>query len=39
LGSDFFDKRNVQATKRRMVRRLEQLGYRVNLEVFTPIAA
>jgi hypothetical protein len=39
LGSDFFDKRNVQATTRRMVRRLEQLGYKVNLEILTPIAA
>jgi transposase len=35
LGSDFFDKRNVQATTRRMVPRLEQLGYKVNLEAFT----
>jgi transposase len=39
LGSDFFDKRNVQATTRRMVRRLEQLGYKVNLEAFAPIGA
>jgi len=38
LGSDFFDKRNVQATTRRMVRRLEQLGYKVNLEALTPVA-
>jgi transposase len=38
LGSDYFDKRNVQATTRRMVRRLEQLGYRVNLESLTPVA-
>jgi hypothetical protein len=36
--SEFFDKRNVQATTRRMVRRLEQLGYKVNLEVSTTIA-
>jgi transposase len=36
LGSDFFDKRNVQATTRRMVHRLEQLGYKVNLEALTP---
>jgi transposase len=39
LGSDFFDKRNVQATTMRMVRRLEILGYKVNLEALTPIAA
>jgi hypothetical protein len=39
LGSDFFDKRNVQTTTRRMVHRLEHLGYKVNLEVLTPIAA
>jgi len=39
LGSDFFDKRNVQATTRRMVHRLEQLGYKVNLEAFTPPVA
>lgn len=36
LGSDFFDKRNVQVTTNRMVRRLEQLGYKVNLEALTP---
>ena len=39
LGSDFLDLRNIQATTRRMVRRLETLGYKVNLEVLTPIAA
>jgi transposase len=39
LGSDFFDKRNVRATTRRMVHRLEQLGYKVNLEALTPAAA
>ena len=38
LGSDFFDKRNLQATTKRMVRRLEHLGYKVNLEVLTPLA-
>jgi transposase len=38
LGSDFFDKRNVQATTNRMVRRLEQLGYKVNLETYIPQA-
>jgi len=39
LGSDFFDRHNAQATARRMVRRLEQLGYNVSLEARTPIAA
>lgn len=39
LGSDFFDKRNIQATTRRMVRRLETMGYKVNLEVLTSVAA
>lgn len=39
LGSDFFDKRNVQAITIRMVRRLETLGYKVNLEALTPITA
>jgi transposase len=39
LGNDFFDKRNVNATTRRMVSRLEALGYKVNLEVLTSIAA
>jgi transposase len=36
LGSNFFDQRNIQATTRRMVHRLEQLGYKVNLEALTP---
>jgi transposase len=39
LGSDYFDKRNVKVTTRRMVRRLEQLGYKVNLEVLIPVLA
>jgi hypothetical protein len=32
LGGDYFEKRNPQTTARRLVRRLEQLGYRVNLD-------
>lgn len=33
LGSDYFDQRNRQATEKRLVRRLEQLGYQVSLSV------
>jgi transposase len=33
LGSDYFDRRNEQATQRRLVKRLEQLGYKVTWEV------
>ncbi len=33
LGADYFDKRNPEATARRMAKRIEQLGYRVSLEV------
>jgi transposase len=32
LGSDYFDRRQSQTTTRRMVRRLEQLGYQVSLQ-------
>lgn len=32
LGSDYFDKRRPEATARRMVRRLESLGYLVSLQ-------
>jgi transposase len=39
MGNDFFDKRNIQATTKRMVRRLETLGYKVKLEVLIPSAA
>lgn len=39
LGGDFFEKRNPQTTARRLVRRLEQLGYRVNLVSSLPQAA
>jgi hypothetical protein len=39
LGGDFFEKRNPQTTARRLVRRLEQLGYRVNLDSSLPQAA
>lgn len=32
LGGDYFDKRNQQQTQQRLVKRLEQLGYKVTLE-------
>jgi transposase len=32
LGGDYFDRRNQQYTQRRLVKRLEQLGYKVILE-------
>lgn len=35
LGSDYFDRRNEQQTQRRLVKRLEQLGYQVTLESLT----
>jgi transposase len=33
LGANYFDERNRQATQRRLVRGLEQLGYQVSLSV------
>ena len=36
LGSTYFDERDRQAVERRLVRRLERLGYAVAL---TPVAA
>jgi len=39
LGSNYFDRRNPEATEKRLVRRLEQLGYKVNLDRFLPVAA
>ena len=32
LGNNYFDERNKEAVKRRMVKRLEQLGYQVELK-------
>jgi transposase len=32
LGGDYFDRRNEHYTQRRLVKRLEQLGYKVTLE-------
>ena len=39
LGSDFFDNLNRQASTMRMVRRLGQLGYKVNLVALTATPA
>jgi transposase len=36
LGGDYFDKRDRQFVERRLVRRLEGLGYKVSLN---PVAA
>lgn len=32
LGGNFFDERDRKATEKRLVRRLEQLGYQVELQ-------
>ena len=39
LGGNYFDERDRQFVERRLVRRLEGLGYRVSLEPVTPAAA
>lgn len=39
LGSNYFDRRNPEATEKRLVRRLEQLGYKVSLDRPMPVAA
>jgi len=39
LGGDYFDQRNPKATEKRLVRRLEQLGYKVSLDKPMPVAA
>jgi transposase len=38
LGGDYFDKRNPQTVAKRLVRRLETLGYSVTLEQSLPTA-
>jgi hypothetical protein len=38
LGGQYFDERDRQAIERRLVRRLEGLGYHVSLEPTTPAA-
>lgn len=37
LGPNYFDERDRERVKRRLVRRLEDLGYRVTAE-FAPVA-
>jgi transposase len=37
LGSDYFDRRNSATTAKRMVHRLEQLGYKVSLDSPVPL--
>ncbi len=39
LGLNYFDERHQEAVKRRMVKRLERLGYHVELKLILPIAA
>ena len=40
LGGDYFDKRRPEATAKRLVKRLEQLGFSVSLDQATaPLAA
>lgn len=38
LGGNYFDERDRQATEKRLVRRLEKLGYQVELQVASQIA-
>ncbi len=39
LGNTYFDERNRETVKRRAVRKLEQLGFQVQIAPITPIAA
>ncbi len=39
LGSNYFDRRNPEATEKRLVHRLELLGYKVSLDRALPAAA
>lgn len=38
LGGNYFDERDRQATEKRLVRRLEKLGYQVELQVASQVA-
>jgi transposase len=38
LGSNYFDERNRQQTEKRLIRRLEKLGYQVELHPASPAA-
>jgi transposase len=39
LGGNYFDRRNSEATAKRLVQRLEKLGYKINLERPIAVAA
>ncbi len=39
LGGDYFDKRRPEATAKRLVKRLEQLGFSVSLQQRAPAPA
>jgi len=39
LGNNYFDERNKETIKRRMVKRLERLGYQVELKPAVPTTA
>jgi hypothetical protein len=39
LGDTYFDERNRETAKRRAVRKLEQLGFHVQISPVTPLAA
>ena len=39
LGFGYFDKRNAQSTAKRLVRRLQELGYNINSDLLTTTAA
>jgi len=39
LGFGYFDKRNVQSTAKRLVHRLQELGYNIDLDLLTTTAA
>lgn len=38
LGADYFDRRNPEAVRHRLVKRLEKLGYKVTVEPLVPAA-
>lgn len=38
LGGNYFDEHDRQATEKRLVRRLEKLGYQVELQLATQVA-
>ncbi len=38
LGGNYFDERDWQTTEKRLVRRLEKLGYEVSIKAPSPVA-